>query len=168
MTNRKNKRAMQWQDMTEGKEKYAAYLCSREWSVKRRAVERRCNGVCERCHLNDMECVHHLTYARKYKEHLDDLAGWCNDCHSYVHGKSDFCPVDAYEVIQAAYDTPSFDCRLMDALREYLLAGPCSDCEGALVESLVHVRRIRQEALANGTNRDSFQQQAAAYAKSNN
>ena len=159
---------MRWQDMPESKEKYAAYLCSREWAVKRRAVQRRCGGVCERCHLNDMECVHHLTYARKYRETPDDLAGWCNDCHSYVHGKSDFCPVDAYEVIQAAYETGSFSCQLMDAIREHLLSDSCRDCEGDLVESLVLVRRIRQAARENGTDAHPFQDQALAYAQSIN
>lgn len=159
---------MRWQQMPEGKEKYAAYLCSREWAVKRRAVEQRCGGVCERCHLNDMECVHHLTYARKYHEHLQDLAGWCNDCHSFVHGRSDFCPVDAYEVIQAAYETPSFPCPLMEAIREYLLSGSCFGCESDLVESLVLVRRIRQAARAKGTSGHPFQDQAVAYARSGN
>jgi hypothetical protein len=39
-----------------------------------------------------MECVHHLTYARKYKERLEDLAGWCNACHEFTHGKTDVDP----------------------------------------------------------------------------
>jgi hypothetical protein len=39
-----------------------------------------------------MECVHHLTYARKYDEPIEDLAGWCNACHQFTHGKSDYDP----------------------------------------------------------------------------
>jgi hypothetical protein len=42
-----------------------------------------------------MECVHHLTYARKYAEKLDDLAGWCNACHEFTHGKTDVDPASA-------------------------------------------------------------------------
>lgn len=30
---------MDWKKMPEGKEKYAAYLCSREWSVLKEAVK---------------------------------------------------------------------------------------------------------------------------------
>jgi hypothetical protein len=39
-----------------------------------------------------MDCVHHLTYARKYRERIEDLAGWCNQCHDFTHGKSDYDP----------------------------------------------------------------------------
>lgn len=81
-----------WRSMPEGREKYAAYLCSREWAEKRRAVLERCGGVCERCRINDVDAVHHLTYARKYDERLDDLAGWCKGCHDFTHGHSDEDP----------------------------------------------------------------------------
>jgi hypothetical protein len=43
-----------------------------------------------------MECVHHLTYARKYRERLEDLAGWCNACHDFTHGKSDEDPIEQH------------------------------------------------------------------------
>jgi hypothetical protein len=39
-----------------------------------------------------MECVHHLTYARKYREQAEDLAGWCNACHDFTHGRIDKDP----------------------------------------------------------------------------
>jgi hypothetical protein len=32
--------------------------------------------------------VHHLTYARKYAEELEDLSGWCKHCHEFTHGKA--------------------------------------------------------------------------------
>lgn len=83
---------MSWQTITDDREKYKAYLCSREWALLRNAVRERCGGKCERCELNDMECVHHLTYARKYDELIEDLAGWCNACHEFTHGKSDYDP----------------------------------------------------------------------------
>ena len=82
----------EWRHITDEKEKYRAYLCSREWAMLRNAVRERCGGKCERCKVNEMECVHHLTYARKYSERLDDLAGWCNACHEFTHGKSDVDP----------------------------------------------------------------------------
>jgi len=85
-----------WRAITDDREKYKAYLCSREWALLRNAVRDRCGGKCERCQVNDMECVHHLTYARKYLERLEDLAGWCNACHDFTHGKSDEDPVESY------------------------------------------------------------------------
>lgn len=39
-----------------------------------------------------MEHVHHLTYARKYREDLEDLLGVCNQCHDFIHAISDFDP----------------------------------------------------------------------------
>lgn len=82
-----------WQLMPEGPEKYQAYLCSREWAVKRRAVLERCGEVCERCHVNPVSAVHHLTYERKFAERIEDLAGWCQGCHAFTHGKSDNDPL---------------------------------------------------------------------------
>lgn len=81
-----------WRAMPEGPEKYAAYLCSRQWAVKKREVLERANGLCERCKCNPPENVHHLTYARKYNELLTDLAAWCRECHAFTHGKSDKDP----------------------------------------------------------------------------
>jgi hypothetical protein len=81
-----------WRTITDDRERYKAYLCSREWAVLRNEVRKRCGGICERCKHREMECVHHLTYARKYEERMEDLAGWCNACHDFTHGKSDFDP----------------------------------------------------------------------------
>jgi hypothetical protein len=84
--------ASDWRQIKDDREKYKAYLCSREWALLRNAVRARCGGKCERCGVNDMECVHHLTYARKYDERIEDLAGWCNACHEFTHGRSDVDP----------------------------------------------------------------------------
>jgi hypothetical protein len=81
-----------WKLKPEGNEKYNAYLCSREWSEKKRAVHRRANGLCERCRKYPIDNVHHLTYERKYNERLEDLVGLCRRCHEYTHGHSDFDP----------------------------------------------------------------------------
>jgi hypothetical protein len=85
-----------WRTITDDRERYKAYLCSREWALLRNEVRKRCGGKCERCKQNEMECVHHLTYARKYQERIEDLAGWCNACHDFTHGKADFDPVFEY------------------------------------------------------------------------
>ena len=92
MSNRTQTAAGDWRQIKDDREKYKAYLCSREWALLRNAVRARCGGKCERCGVNDMECVHHLTYARKYDEPIEDLAGWCNACHEFTHGKSDYDP----------------------------------------------------------------------------
>lgn len=83
---------MRWQDIKNDKEKYAAYLCSREWGEKREAVARRAGGRCERCKYRSLDAVHHKTYARKYHEDLDDLEGFCTACHDFTHGRSDYDP----------------------------------------------------------------------------
>jgi hypothetical protein len=84
--------AMEWKSMPDGKEKYNAYLCSREWSVLKEAVKERSRGVCERCNANQMDHVHHLTYIRKYRERIEDLRAMCKGCHDFTHGKSDYDP----------------------------------------------------------------------------
>ncbi len=86
-----------WRSIKDDREKYAAYLCSREWALLRNAVRDRCDGICERCDTNEMQCVHHLTYARKYNERLEDLAGWCNACHDFTHGRTNEDPVETRE-----------------------------------------------------------------------
>lgn len=78
-----------WQDIRNPKEKYAAYLCSREWGLLREAVHDRADGMCERCKIQRGYAVHHLTYIRKYRENLEDLRLLCNDCHEFVHGRGD-------------------------------------------------------------------------------
>lgn len=90
---------MNWKRMPEGKEKYAAYLCSREWSVLKEAVKERSGGDCERCTVNKMDHVHHLTYSRKYAERLEDLQACCKQCHQFIHGKSDLDPAHSRPVV---------------------------------------------------------------------
>jgi hypothetical protein len=81
-----------WQLLPPGKEKYQAYLASREWSLLREAVHERARGWCERCTWNPGDAVHHLTYARIYHEDLEDLILLCDGCHDFQHGKSDVDP----------------------------------------------------------------------------
>jgi hypothetical protein len=89
---------MDWKSMPEGKEKYQAYLCSREWGLKKEAVRKRCGGICERCCVNAMDHTHHLTYARKYNELLEDLRALCKPCHDFTHGKASYDPATSGRV----------------------------------------------------------------------
>ena len=82
-----------WRDIQDDREKYQAYLCSREWAEKREAVKERAGGKCERCTVLPIDAVHHLTYKRKYAERLEDLSAICTPCHEFTHGKSDFDPL---------------------------------------------------------------------------
>jgi hypothetical protein len=85
----------------EERERYQRYLNSREWGVKKEAVRRRAGGVCERCKLNPVDLVHHLTYIRKYDERLEDLQAICQGCHDFIHGRSDHDPRASRPVIFA-------------------------------------------------------------------
>lgn len=80
--------ALDWKTLPNGKEKYGAYLASREWALLREAVRQRCNSICEVCGVNEMQATHHLTYARIYRERLEDLEGICDDCHAHKSGRS--------------------------------------------------------------------------------
>lgn len=73
--------------MSDEKERYQKYLCSREWAVLRTQVFARCGNICERCENGPAKHAHHLTYIRKYNERLEDLEGLCEPCHSYNHDK---------------------------------------------------------------------------------
>ena len=84
--------AQEWKTIANEKEKYAAYLCRREWAEKREAVRERAGGKCERCQVLPIDACHHLTYERKYKEKLEDLQAICTPCHQFTHGKDDFDP----------------------------------------------------------------------------
>ncbi len=79
------------------KDRYQAYLTSREWGLLRQQVKARSGGICERCKINPSDAVHHLTYERKYNERLEDLQDICEACHQYEHGLSDEDPLEKIE-----------------------------------------------------------------------
>ncbi len=81
-----------WRTITNEKEKYTAYLGSREWAEKRESVRRRGGGICERCKKNPMYACNHLSYERRYNERLEDLRAVCQECHKFIHGKSNYDP----------------------------------------------------------------------------
>jgi hypothetical protein len=84
---------MDWRQITDERERYAAYLCSREWNELKKAVHERAGGRCERCKLFPIDAVHHRNYERKYAELLDDLEGYCKHCHAFTHAKAEFDPL---------------------------------------------------------------------------
>lgn len=63
---------------------YQEYLQSDQWrSIRHRTVirdERRCRN----CGYDELLQVHHLTYARIYREKLEDLLTLCDHCHLRV------------------------------------------------------------------------------------
>lgn len=81
------------------KESYRAYLKSDSWKAKRQAIYQRALtnansnnrfGICELCGYEPFKnClqVHHKTYVRVGKEHLDDLILLCPYCHKKAHNK---------------------------------------------------------------------------------
>jgi hypothetical protein len=89
-------RMIDWKSISDGREKYEAYLCSREWALMRRKVLDRSRGICEKCKNAPVEHVHHLTYIRKYQEELNDLMGVCRDCHEDIHHPKE--PIDKSEI----------------------------------------------------------------------
>jgi len=80
-----NPMEIDWRLMPDSRERRQAYYCSTEWESLRQQVIERSFGYCELCKSEPIYLVHHLTYARLYKEHLDDLQGLCEKCHQRVH-----------------------------------------------------------------------------------
>lgn len=91
---------MDWRSISNEREKYAAYLCSREWSEKKEAVRRRAGGKCELCRCYQMDACHHLTYLRKYRERIEDLQAICSGCHEFTHGKRNEDPAKAADIVR--------------------------------------------------------------------
>jgi hypothetical protein len=104
-----------WKEIeADSKEKYSLYLCSREWSERRRAVIQRAGGKCERCHFNAIHSVHHLKYDNKYNEPIEDLCGMCEGCHAFTHAHSDIDPASPQKLRRAIAD------KALAAISEYL------------------------------------------------
>lgn len=68
---------------------YDEYLCSDEWSRKRRLVLQRDDYTCQGCVTRQASRVHHLTYEHVGNEFLWQLVAVCQDCHDRLHEKDD-------------------------------------------------------------------------------
>jgi hypothetical protein len=69
---------------------YVRYLNSAVWAAKRAEVLDRADGLCEECgdELGPGEAeVHHLTYARVFREPPEDLLALCPGCHRRKHSQ---------------------------------------------------------------------------------
>ncbi len=136
-----------WKEMpADSKEKYQAYLCSRDWAILRNKVMERCGGICERCNINKADAVHHLHYATKYRESPDDLRAFCDGCHKYTHGKSDVDP--RLEGIKGITEIPLSDCLQQDATWSSLACSQvrCPICQDTYVHFEFPVARDGQDS----------------------
>ncbi len=64
---------------------YLQYLQSPEWREKRDQVLARDKYRCFECGARGALEVHHTTYKRIFREHLDDLITLCPLCHEEEH-----------------------------------------------------------------------------------
>jgi 5-methylcytosine-specific restriction endonuclease McrA len=64
------------------------YFNTHHWELARSAALKRDENRCADCGISiekkPLE-VHHITYIRRGKEHLDDLMTLCQDCHQERH-----------------------------------------------------------------------------------
>lgn len=68
--------------------KYNKYMKSKTWDKKRRARLEKDRYTCQDCGATDKPLdVHHLTYERMGKEHIDDIISVCRSCHDSRHGR---------------------------------------------------------------------------------
>jgi hypothetical protein len=83
--------------------RYLAHLKSEYWTthvheaVKARCLRRNGEICCERCGTTgEVLQKHHLSYNWLYHEldNLDSILWVCEDCHRYLHKKSQYDPAD--------------------------------------------------------------------------
>jgi 5-methylcytosine-specific restriction endonuclease McrA len=77
--------------MPRGDGRYADYLASPEWRTRRLIVLVLARQKCACCPLEATQ-VHHLTYARRGRELLNDLLPLCDGCHDQKHS-----PLNKYQ-----------------------------------------------------------------------
>lgn len=62
---------------------YRDYIKSHYWEEKK-LQKLKINPICECCWW-EVQCVHHETYHRLWKERMEDLRSLCNQCHYDIH-----------------------------------------------------------------------------------
>src|SRR5262249_55666617 len=67
----------------EFKELWEAYLKSPYWLARKSMVFARAKGRCENCEKAPAVDCHHLHYAHRFKEPLEDLLAVCRTCHNF-------------------------------------------------------------------------------------
>jgi hypothetical protein len=93
------------------RDEYEDYYTWPEWELKREAVRRRCQGICERCGQRPFWCPHHVTYKNLGHEKPEDLLGICWDCNEFLHERRKTDPIN--EPIKGAVPEPG-DHRSLD------------------------------------------------------
>ena len=63
---------------------YDDYIHSVDWKQKRDYVIYLAEGQCQKCGKKKPLEVHHLAYARLYRERLADLKALCKECHPHA------------------------------------------------------------------------------------
>jgi len=139
---------LDWREIVNDREKYAAYLCSREWAEKREAVRERAGNRCERCRVLPMDACHHLTYERKYNERLEDLAAVCEMCHGFTHGKSEFDPAANSRITQYLLACQNDSDLPIPTPLWAMVGGGCSAPEEILVCAIRQLQPLMDMALA--------------------
>ena len=81
---RRTKRQMLKKQLTT---EYEAYLRSPAWKAKREEVFLVYGRLCSVCGSTKYLQVHHKTYKRIFKEHIDDLQVLCKTCHALEHDR---------------------------------------------------------------------------------
>jgi hypothetical protein len=69
------------------RELWTAYLKSKWWQARKTLVFQRAKGICEHCRSKACEECHHLTYAHRFNEPLEDLLGLCSACHRFFSNR---------------------------------------------------------------------------------
>jgi hypothetical protein len=68
---------------------YKDYISGSTWAYKRQAIRNVHSALgtdyCAACHTDQNLDVHHLTYERLGKEHVDDVCLLCRPCHEVLH-----------------------------------------------------------------------------------
>jgi hypothetical protein len=70
---------------TERYRKYAAYMKSKEWAIRRNRYFDSHKKQCRACGSSKLIQLHHKTYARLGAERDQDLVALCSKCHRSLH-----------------------------------------------------------------------------------
>ena len=87
-----------WQDETRPRwQRYALYMRTPHWNLKRMQCFTRAGRQCENCYSRARLTVHHVNYDSLFAENLDDLACLCWPCHKKAEGG----PKTRFELLKA-------------------------------------------------------------------
>lgn len=85
---------------------YEEYLKSPEWIALRDRVWEAQGYICGRCSARKTEATHHKTYARVFRERMEDLVGLCFACHDFLHEHRSLDPLLIWAMSENTNGTP--------------------------------------------------------------